>query len=199
MGKIKYLKEINEFIDNNIVFNIRDVEAILISRKANPNYARLLLHNLEKKSEIKRIIKGFYTKYDDPTLITFCIKPSYIGLEAALSFHGIWEQETNVVLLTPRRVRTGIRSIFNTNIVIHSINKKHFFGFNYVDYYDFKIPISDIEKTFIDWMYYNKPLTKDILNNFKKKIKKKKLISYLKNYDKKFANKVLSTLNSLCN
>jgi len=25
MGKIKHLKEINEFIDNNIVFNIRDI------------------------------------------------------------------------------------------------------------------------------------------------------------------------------
>ena len=194
MGKIKYLKEINEFINNNIVFNIRDIKAILISKKANPNYARLLLHNFESKNKIKRIIRGYYTKYDDPTLLTYCIKPSYIGLEAALSFHGIWEQETNVVLLTPRRVRTGIRSIFNTNVIIHSINKKYFFGFDYMDYYDFKIPVSDIEKTFIDWVYYNKPLTKDIINNFKIKIKKKKLISYLKNYSKKFTNKVLPIL-----
>lgn len=196
MGKIKYLKEINEFIDNNIVFSIRDIKTILISKKANPNYALLLLHNLEKSNKIKRIIKGFYTKYNDPMLITYCIKPSYIGLESALSIYNIWEQETNVVLLTPRRIRTGTRKVFNTNVIIHSINKKYFFGFDYIDYYDFKIPISDIEKTFIDWIFYNKHLTKDILDNFKKRIKKKKLISYLKNYDKRFANKVLSIINS---
>ena len=190
MGKIKYLNEINNLIENNAVFTIRDVKLIILSKKANPDYAKLLLHNLESKGKIKRIIKGYYTKYDDPTLITYCIKPSYIGLEAALSYHNLWEQETNVVLLTPRRIKTGIRKVFNTNVIIHSINKKYFFGFDYKDYFDFKIPISDIEKTFIDWIYYKKSLNNELITSFKQKINKKKLLKYLKSYNNKFANKV---------
>ncbi len=196
MGKIKYLKDVENFINSNKVFNVKDVKRILLSRKANPNYAYFLLSNLVKKGKIYRVTQGYYSKYEDPMVFSYCIKPSYIGLETALSLHGLWEQETNVVLITPRRVRTGARKILNTNIIIHSIDKNKFFGYDYIDYYEFKIPVSDIEKTFIDWIFYNKYLDENLLNNFKKKIKIKKLKEYLKNYDKRFVKKVLGILKN---
>lgn len=189
--KIKYRKEIEEFIDKTIVFSVKDIKKILIVKKANPNYAYLIVTNLLKKGRINRITKGYYSKYSDPMILTYCIKPTYIGLEAALSLHDLWKQETNVVLLTPKRIRYGIRKILDTNVIIHYISKKYFFGYDYIDYYDFKIPISDIEKTFIDWVVYRKPLNKELLKNFKKRINKQKLKEYLKKYNKRTAEKIL--------
>ena len=110
-------------------------------------------------------------------VITYCIKPSYIGLENALSLHGLWEQETNVILITPRRLRFGVREVLGANVVIHHISKEHFFGYEYMDYYDLKIPVSDTEKTFIDWIYYYDEIDKDLLELFDKKINRKYLKS----------------------
>lgn len=190
MGKIKYLSDIRSIIDDNIVFSINDIKRIILSKGGNPDYAKLLLYNLESKGVINRVIKGYYSRYDDPNVITYCIKPSYVGLESALSFYNIWEQETNVVLITTRRIRTGTKKVFGANVVIHSIDDKYFFGFDHIDYYDLKIPISDIEKTFIDCIYYNRYLSKETLKNIYKKIDKVKLKRYLKRYDHRFIKKI---------
>jgi predicted transcriptional regulator of viral defense system len=192
MGKIKYLREIEEFISKSKVFTVKDIKRLILLKKANPDYAYLMLHNMAKRGNINRVINGYYSKYDDPMLITYCIKPSYIGLESALSIHGLWEQETNAVLLTPLRVRSGIRQVLGANIVVHSLNKKYFFGFDYVDYYEFKIPLSDIEKTFIDMIFYGHYMGDDLLKVFKKKLDRNKLEGYLKHYGNRFVNKVKS-------
>jgi len=190
MGKIKYLTDIENFIDKNKVFCIKDIQRFLMSKKANPKYAYLLLHNMAKKRKINRVIKGYYTKYDDPMLIAYCIKPSYVGLESALSLYGMWEQESNVVLVTPRRVRYGVRNVFKTNVVIRPIAKEYFFGYDYVDYYDLKIPVSDIEKTFIDLVFYKSYIDKNLLRIFKRKMNTEKLKEYLKHYNKRFIDRV---------
>ena len=195
MGKIKHLDRIEEFIDKTKAFSVKDIKRFLISNRANPNYAYTILHILKKKGKIYRIVKGYYSKYDDPMVITYCIKPSYIGLENALSLHGLWEQETNVILITPRRLRFGIRKVLGANVVIHHISKEHFFGYEYMDYYDLKIPVSDTEKTFIDWIYYYDEIDKDLLELFDKKINRKRLKEYLKNYDNRFAKKVQDILS----
>ncbi|RLE45672.1 hypothetical protein DRJ22_03855 [Candidatus Woesearchaeota archaeon] len=195
MGKIKYLKEIKAFINKTIVFSISDIKKILQEKKANPSYANLLITNLIKKNEIKRVTRGYYSKYSDPTVLAYCIKPSYIGLETALSIHDLWTQETNVVLLTPKRIRYGLRKILDSNVVVHHLSKKFFFGYEYIDYYDLKIPVSNIEKTFIDWIMYRKPLTKELEENFKKRINKKKLRAYLKKYNKKVNTTIRRIIN----
>ena len=194
MGKVKYLNEIEKFINKCIVFEAKDIKRFLISKKANPSYAYTILHNMAKKKKINRIVKGYYSKHDDPFLAAYCIKPSYIGLESALSLHGLWEQETNVVLITPRRVRSGLRKVLNANVVVHYSDKKFFFGYEYTDYYDLKLPVSDLEKTFIDLAFYNKFLDKNLLKAFRKKIDYKKLKQYLNSYDKRFANRALALL-----
>ncbi|RLE39135.1 hypothetical protein DRJ17_01940 [Candidatus Woesearchaeota archaeon] len=194
MGKIKYQQEIESFIKKNQVFHVKDIKRLISSKNADPDYAYLILHNLERKGKVNRIIKGYYTTHDDPMLLAYCIKPSYIGLESALSIYGLWEQEANVVLITPRRVRQGLRQVFNTNVVVHLINKKHFFGYHYIDYYDFKLPVSDIEKTFLDWIDFKRYLSKELIKTFKKNMNKNKLKRYLKHYDKRFATKVNNAL-----
>ena len=105
MGKIIYSNKIREFIKSVPVFRVRDVEIIV----GNRNYAHLILYKLEKKGEIKRITKGWYSIYEDPVFSVFCFKPSYIRLHEALSLHNLWEQETNVIIITARKIRNGIR------------------------------------------------------------------------------------------
>ena len=192
MGKIKYINKIREFFKESPVISIESLKKFI--RKKNKNYTYSIINNLLKKKEIKRITKGFYTIYDDPSLTVFCFKPSYLGLHNALSFHDLWEQETNPVVVTTRKVRTGIRKVFDRNIVIKRIDKKYFFGFEYKQDGNFYFPYSDIEKTFIDMIYFNEYLDKDVIKNFRKRIDKKKLKGYLKYYPKIFRDKLSGLL-----
>jgi hypothetical protein len=34
----------------------------------------------------------------------------------------------------------------NTNVYLRRIDKKYFFGYDFIKYYDIEIPVSDIEK-----------------------------------------------------
>jgi len=186
MGKIIHLNKLKEFMKKTPVFRIKDVEIITNNKK----YAYLLIHNLVKRGEIKKITKGWYSLHDDPSVTVFCFKPSYIGLQEALSFHGLSEQETNTVIVTTRKVRTGVRELLNSNVILHKIDQKYFFGFDYVKYNDFFIPVSDVEKTIIDLVYFNEIPDKKIIERIRKNIDKEKLEKYLRKYPSKFRNKV---------
>src|SRR3989338_1780177 len=133
MGKMKYLSDVKQFFKKTPVVSTRDIRLII----KNNSYAYLLVHNLIKTGEIRRIKKGFYTLYDDPMVSVFCFKPAYIGLQNALSIHNIWEQETNVVIITARKVRTEIKEILGNNIVVHRIKPKLLFGYDLIKYDNF--------------------------------------------------------------
>jgi predicted transcriptional regulator of viral defense system len=191
MGKIIYLNKIREFLKTTPIFRAKDIELIV----KNKNYSYVILHNLLKKGEIKRVKKGWYSIYEDPIVSVFCFKPAYIGLQEALSFHELWEQETNVILVTTRKVRIGIRKIFDNNVILHRIKQKYFFGYDYLKYENFFIPISDIEKTLIDLVYFNEIPDKRVLKEIKKKINKGKLKAYLENYPFKLREKVYKLIS----
>jgi predicted transcriptional regulator of viral defense system len=186
MGKVIYLKKVREFMKMTPAFRARDIELIVRKR----NYAHLILHKLAEKKEINRIMKGWYSLYDDPIVSVFCFKPAYLGLQEALSIHNLWEQETNVVIVTTRKVRTGVRKFFDSNVVVRRIEQKYFFGFDLMRYDNFFIPVSDIEKTLIDLIYFNEIPARPILKEIEKKMNKKKLRKYLANYPDKFREKV---------
>jgi predicted transcriptional regulator of viral defense system len=186
MGKIVYLNKIREFIKSVPVFRVRDVEIIV----GNRNYAHLILYKLEKKGEIKRVTKGWYSIYEDPIFSVFCFKPSYIGLYEALSLHNLWEQETNVVIITARKIRSGIRKIFENNVILKRIEPKYLFGYDFINYRDSFIPVSDIEKTLIDFLYFKEKIPKETAKELIRKIDKKKVYEYLKKYPNSFRKKV---------
>jgi len=194
MGKEKYLKEILEFFKKSPVVDSGSINGIIRNKKNVKQYPKQLIKNLISKNRIKKLAKGFYTIHEDPSLAVFCFKPSYLGLQDALSLHELWEQETIPVIITARKVRQGIRQIFGTNVLIRRINNKYLFGFNYEKQGDFYFPYSDIEKTFIDMVYFKQYLDKETKANFMKKIDKKKLNSYLKAYPKRFRKSVLNLL-----
>lgn len=190
MGKIKYITRIRELFKKTLIVSINSIKKIV----NNKNYTNILINHLVKKQEIIRITKGFYTIHDDPTLAVFCFKPAYIGLQDALSVHNLWEQETIPIIITSKKVRTGIRKISGTNVLIRRINKNLFFGIEYIKQGKYYYPTSNIEKTFIDMIYFKQPLNKDITKRFKKRINIKKLKTYLKKYPKKTSAQILKKL-----
>ena len=191
MGKIKHIPKIKEFIKKTPVFSARDVELIV----GDKEYAHLLLHNLAKKGEIYRFTKGCYSKEPDPIFSVFCFKPSYLGLQEALSLYNLWEQETVPVIITPRKVREGVRQVLGNNIVVHRILSQYFFGFDLLKYGDFFLPVSDIEKTLIDLVYFKEIPPKEVLKAMKEKIQPTKLNSYLKVYPPSFREEFKEMIN----
>ena len=190
MGKIKYIKDIRKFFEKNKVVDINSLRKFT----SKNDYVYLLISNMIKKGEIKRITKGYYTIYEDYTLAVFCFKPSYLGLESALSIHNLWEQETNPVIITTNNIRQGTRKVFGNNILLRRITPKYFFGVEYVKEGELYIPVSDIEKTFIDMVYFRKKIGKELFESFKEKIDVKKLKDYLKKYPKRISERVLNKL-----
>lgn len=196
MGKIKYQAKIKELFKKSPVVSYKSVENIIKNKKEVKQYTKQLIRNLLLKGKIKRLTKGFYTSSDDISLSVFCFKPAYLGLQDALSFHGLWEQETIPVIITSRRVTPGIRKVIGGNILIRRIHKQYFFGFDYFSNDNICLPYSDIEKTFIDIIYFKEKIDSQVIKNIIKILDIKKLNSYLKVYPKQTRNRVLGYIRT---
>lgn len=191
MGREKYQTKVKELFDKSQVVSFNSINRIVNDKKNKKQYTKKLVRNLILNKKIISLAKGCYTSKQDPSLIVFCLRPAYLGLQDALSRNNLWEQETIPVILTSRKVRCGIRKVNNLNVLVRRIDKKYIFGINYDEQ---PLPYSDIEKTFIDMVYFNEKIDKEVLEEIKDKIDIKKLSNYLKKYPKKIKNKVLNKL-----
>ncbi len=190
---MKHVKLIREHFVKVPVFSTRDVK-LLLGKKASAKYLDLLLHNLVKSGELNRISKGFYTFESDAQLVGFAFQPFYYGLQDALSLHNLWEQETNPIVITPRRVDPGTREFLGNNYLLRRINRDMFFGFEMVRYFNFWIPVSTPEKTLIDLVYFKEQISKEVLKELKKHIDEKKMAEFLKRTPKHTRKKVQALL-----
>lgn len=193
MGKQIYLKKIESLFEKSPVIEFKSIERI-VGKTKKSNYAKLLVYNLLKKNKINKIGKGIYTKHNETSLAVFSFKPAYLGLQSALSYYGVWEQETIPVVITTKKVRRGIRSIIGGNILLRNIDKKHFFGFEYLKDGEFYLPYSDLEKTFIDMIVFNQKFDELALKKIKKKLNKQRLSNYLKKYPLNIKKRVMKLL-----
>ncbi len=187
---MKHIEKVREYSKRTPVFDTRSISRLI----GDTGYTHVLLNHLLKRGEIKRVTKGCYTVHEDPSLLVYCLKPAYLGLQDAMSLHNLWEQETNPVIVTARKVRSGTRTVFGSNVLIRRISSRYFFGYEYYKYNDFFLPVSDIEKTFIDMVYFNE-ITRDMIRSFKNKIEKEKMQRFLRKYDKRFSHKVMSLIS----
>jgi len=189
MGKEKHIRKVEELFRKSPVVDFSSIARITKTK----NYSKQLIRNLILKGKIKKLAKGYYTIYDNASLVIFCFKQAYLGLQDALSFHNLWEQEVIPIVITTGKVRTGLRKVLGANVLIRRLNRKYFFGF---DYYKsrFYLPYSDIEKTFIDMVHFKENLSREILKEIKNKINMKKFNMYMKAYPKKFKNRVRKLL-----
>lgn len=176
--KRKYKDKIKELLEDSPVFTNRDVNMVVKDR----SYTDLFLHNLVEQGEAFRLTRGCYSWEEDPFLSVFCFRPAYLGLEFALTFYEIWDQETNPVIITPRKVRTGTRKVLGTNIVLRNIKQDYFFGIDYLKHDDFYLPVSNIEKTVLDFIYFNNIPTEEVWQKLLKEADQEKLLTYIERY-----------------
>lgn len=195
MGTKKYQQRVEELFKKSPVVSYKSIEKIIKSKKNVKQYTKQLIRNLLLKEKIKKLTKGYYTLFDESSLCVFCFKPAYLGLQDALSFHNLWEQETIPIIITSRKIVPGIRKVIGGNVLVRRINKKYLFGFDYFPQKDIYLPYSDIEKTFIDMIYFKEKIDKETIKTIIKKINVKKLNSYLKYYPIKIQRTVLKYIH----
>ncbi len=187
---MKVLKLIRERFLQKPVFTIFEV-------KKYTSHASQLLNYLLKKREIVRITKGYYTFHKDVMVVGNAYAPYYYGLYEALSLYNLTDQETNPIVITPRKVRTGIRTFLGRNYVVKRIKREMFFGYTTLKYYDFYIYVSDYEKTLIDFFYFKEKLEGWELEELINVIDKEKLKEYLKRCPGWLVKRVKDTLGEL--
>lgn len=190
MGKEKYKARIRNFFDKSPVVSYASILNII----GNESYTKKLIHVMLKKGEIQKLGKGMYTAKDSVLLSVFCFQPAYFGLQDALSFHGLWEQETIPIIVTTRNMRSGIRQVLGQNVLVRRIGKKYFFGFEHHNLEAVAVPYSDIEKTFIDIVYFKEKLNGEVVEMIREKINRQRLKEYLSKYPRKLRESVLRVL-----
>lgn len=176
------------------IFTIRELKAVLGLKGISSAYLKRLINHLIKRGEILRIGRGVYTFHNEITVVGFAFRPFYYGLENALTLRHLWEQGTNPIIITPNNVRSGIRKFGDGNYDILRVRRELFFGYDFVLSDGLWIPVSDYEKTFIDFIYFNHYLRRDTLKALRLKIDKKKFVSYLKHYNKKIRQRAFQEL-----
>ncbi len=177
------------------VFRIEDMKLALAPLKIKNDYLYLLVHNLLRKKEITKITKGIYTFHNEAAVVGFAFAPFYYGLENALSLRGISGQGMNFIVMTTRNVRRGVRTFQNRNYRIQYMDSKMFFGYDLLEYGAFWIPVSDLEKTVIDMIYFEGSIRDELWPEILKTLDMQKLKNHLKRYDAKFARMILEQIS----
>lgn len=169
-------------------------EARRALRDASAAYVKSLLQKMEKQGRIFRITRGVYSFSNDTQVAGFAFPPFYYGLQDALSLHGIGEQETNPVVITARKVRTGLRAFSGSNYIVKRIPRKKFFGFETLQYGRFWVPVSTVEKTAIDLVYFRQTIQEDAWEELRSRLEKEKLEKMLARCSKHLAQRVRKRL-----
>ncbi|MGM0405149.1 MAG: type IV toxin-antitoxin system AbiEi family antitoxin domain-containing protein [Thermoplasmatota archaeon] len=117
-----------------LVFGVDEIKALSDWKKTRIHNT---LSSLNKKGHIIRIKKDTYSleeEFFDKTfqVITEAVKPSYISFWTALSYHGLTEQQVNVIQLVSTKQFDNIK-VRNKKIEISSFKPKRFFGYDEID------------------------------------------------------------------
>lgn len=191
---------------------------IIISKndilKFFPDFDNKNLTYWQRKWYIKKLVKSYYyfADIDIDLAKTYFISnniysPSYISSFQALGYY--WLIPEHVVYIT--WISTNKTELFKTPIWIfkyHSIKKELFWWYNSVKFGQYSFYIADIEKTILDFFYFNKQYkTKnDILELrfdyevLKEKLNEKTLLKYLKIFkNKPLTDKIFIFLDLLKN
>jgi predicted transcriptional regulator of viral defense system len=188
---MKYKKTFLIHFEQFPIFTYNDARLFLLKGGATEVYIRKFMSLMVKTNAVLRLTKGNYTLHKDINLVGYVFKPFYYGLGTALTYHGLWEQQANLAIITTNNVREGVRPFFGLNVVIKKIPKELFFGYEKVRYETFHFYVSDVEKTFIDMVYCNFIVEEYVYKNIFRKLNMEKVNKYLKRYNKSTKSKVM--------
>ncbi len=175
---MKYETYFIEFFSKQTMFTTNDARRFLVSQGAGEPYIRLMLHNLVKSGRLYRLGKGAYTFHRNEVAVGFKFRPFYYGLQYALTIRKIWTQQSVPVIITNTMANPGVREIMGIKIILHRIDEKALFGFEYLNYGGLFVPVSDLEKTLLDFEYYNINLDPETMSSLEKKVNWSKLREY---------------------
>ena len=201
-------------IDEKIIRNILEsFNEKLVSKKQlikvfrdvlQVNYSENIIVNLRRNSDIFYVFKGYYyllnpkekkgtfTEYSTNEMVYAILNKLnikwYLGLYSALERNNIvWQGVVNPIIVNSEF--SGEKKILEVKYKFYKMKRDKFdFGYikkitkNRITFY-----YSDPEKTYIDFVYFNKNLPTE-LSSVKKN---ENLRLYLKNYSKNFKKKVL--------
>ena len=190
---MKYI-ELKDKLKELTVLSVKDIE-----KSTDKRFHRRRLNEWQDKNYIKKLIKGYYifsdTDINDNSLFEIANRiynPSYISLEAALSYYGLIPDR--VYMFTS--VSTKKTASFDTPLAVFSYRKiknSLFFGYR-LENYDHKVfKIASPEKALLDFFYLKTDVKKRYdfeslrINpeNFSQTVSKERLFGYLKFYQKK--------------
>ena len=93
---------------------------------------------------------------EDPLLVApFLTFPSYVSMFSALLIRGaISQMPMGVQVVTTRKRKNKVATYNDTKIEFFRIKRRLFFGFEYVWYEGFQVPVAKPEKALIDIYYF---------------------------------------------
>lgn len=186
---MKYINEFLKHFSKVPAFSARDAELFLTYIGSSKKYPKRFLQNMLVGNKIFRLAKGEYTVHRNSDVIGFAFSPFYYGLAYALSYYSVLEERANPVIITTKSVRSGTRKSMGINISVFKLPKRMFFGYVMVKGESFYYPVSNLEKTFLDLVYFDISLRKDTLHRLADRLDHKKLKEYLAHYPSRLQKK----------
>lgn len=199
---MNYMSFLNTLRENRMVlFTLNDVETLF--PKTKQKTIKNNLTNWLGKGYITRLKRNLYERVQpgerwhipDYYVANRLYQPSYVSLEAALSFYNmIPEEVAEVTSVTTKATRT-IRNKYGM-FTYRTCKKDAFLGYKIMKIEGYKTLIADREKALVDFIYYRllngqKDFTKERLNTSGLKFQKVRL------YAKKFNKKTLESVKQL--
>lgn len=175
---MKYEKEFENYFSKENIFTLGDARRFLSKLGASEAYAKLFIHNQVKRQRIFALGNGYYTFSNNEAVVGFRFAPFYYGLEYALTIRRLWTQMANPVVITASKAKPGVKEIMGHRVIVRRIAKRMMFGFEYVKYSGLFVPVSDIEKTIIDFTYYRIGLGSEDMRTLLGSADKRKLMAY---------------------
>ncbi len=182
MPRIKYAHIVEKLIQKPL-FTSHD----MVSHGIPQTYVKRLANHLITKKRIRRIEKGKYSCIRNPIIIApFLSFPSYLTMFTALSLrNAILQVPQQIQVLSTRRRKKTTIEFQNSAIKLFRVKPSMFFGYNYINYENFQIPVASIEKAIIDLAYFGY----EPIGEIQAKIELKRVKEYLDLVKKKAVRK----------
>ena len=175
---MKYEAEFLRYFSKVRLFSFKDARRFLKRLGASDSYVKLFIHLQARRHGLLKIGKGYYTFVKNDASAGFAFSPFYYGLEHALTIHKLWTQMTNPVIITASKAIPGARTSMGYEVTVRRISEKMFFGIEYVRYGGVFVPVSDVEKTLIDFLYFRIGISEDDMESLLGASDKGKLARY---------------------
>ncbi len=192
-----YITFLNTLKKNNMVlFTLHDVEALFPETK--PKTIKNNLTNWLAKGHIARLKRNVYVwqnNVPDYYAANWLYQPSYVSLEAALSFYNmIPDEAAEITSVTTKPTRT----IKNTHGVFtyRTCKKNAFSGYKLMRIEGYKTFIADREKALVDFVYYRLLDGQDDFSEERLNIQELN-VQKVEEYATKFNEKTLETVRGL--